>query len=162
MIKYNNLDVKYTIQWPFNHFSLDESKFITEEEAKKKFEEKEYFQAVYFQDSHRVFCIDFEINFVIVIIYKDGGPYYEYVYRLLTNNYKRLSLRSLRIKNIDYKLNEDGFAYISERIDSSPKGIKTYKKKYNSNLLDEVTLDFGKYNNLLEMSEKMDITKFLV
>jgi len=59
-------------------------------------------------------------------------------------------------------LNEDGFAYISERIDSSPKGIKTYKKKYNSNLLDEVTLDFGKYNNLLEMSEKMDITKFLV
>lgn len=156
MINYRNLDIIYTVQWPFDHFGLKEKDYIVEHIAKEKFEKKEFFIQVFFEREERVFCIDFEINFIRVTIYKNQGPYYEYVFSLEDANYKKVHLRSIRERNLEYKINKDGFVYITER-GRNIKDTKNYRKKYMDSLLENICLDFNKYDELLKWIENLNI-----
>lgn len=127
MIDYKKLDSIYTTQWPFNHWKLDPSKYINEVEAEDYFESKKYFQVVYFNNNARIFCIDFEINHVVLTLYRDGGPMYQYGFKMIEGSYCKLMLRSIREKNIECSIHEDGNAYIVERSSLLGKD-KTYKK----------------------------------
>lgn len=159
MLEYEKMDVIYTEQFPFNHFTLDENKYIDMETAKKKFEMMQYFEAVYFQEGERIFCIDFEITCIRVTIYKNSGPYYKYEYELLGNSYKKIFLSSISIKNIFYNLASDGFAYVRECINF--KKYNSYIKKYSPCLKKEIALDFGDYKELLNSIQKIDIVNCL-
>ena len=161
MIDYKNLEVIYTIEWPFNHWKLDSDKFISEIEAKGYFEGKEYFQAVYLNDNHRIFCIDFEINFVRFTLYEDGNPMYEYLFILLANGYYVLKLKSVREKNVECVMHEDGNAYIVERSSLLGKD-KKYKKRCDHKICKPIQIDFNQYEDLLEFVEDISINKLLI
>lgn len=130
MIYYKKCDVIYTVEWPFNHWKLDSSKYISEMEAKEYFENKEYFRVIYLSNNKRVFCIGFEINFIVLTVYEDEKPMYEYVFRLPENGYCKLVLKSICEKHITCTLQDDGYAYIVERSSLIGKD-KKYKKSMN-------------------------------
>ena len=96
-------------------------------EAKEYFENKEYFRVIYLSNNKRVFCIGFEINFIVLTVYEDEKPMYEYVFRLPENNYCKLVLKSIREKHITCTLQDDGYVYIVERSSLIGKD-KKYKK----------------------------------
>ncbi len=161
MVDYKNLDSIYTTEWPFNHWKLDPSKYINEIEAKDYFESKKYFQVVYFNNNIRVFRIDFEINFVVLTLYEEGKPMYEYAFNTEQNNYYKLTLKSIREKNIECLIHGDGNAYIVERSSLLGKD-KKYKKKYDYNACRSIHIKFKQYEDLLKFIEDTSINKLLI
>lgn len=161
MIDYKKCDVIYTVEWPFNHWKLDLSKYISEMEAKEYFENKEYFQVIYLSNDKRIFCIGFEINFIVLTIYEDEKPIYEYVFRLPENSYCKLVLASIREKNITCTLHDDGNAYIVERSSLMGKD-KKYKKKYDYVSCRISRIKFNQYEDLLNFIDDISIKKILV
>ncbi len=161
MIDYKKCDVIYTVEWPFNHWKLNLSKYISEMEAKEYFENKEYFQVIYLSNDKRIFCIGFEINFIVLTVYEDEEPMYEYVFRLPENSYCKLVLASIREKNITCALHDDGNAYIVERSSLMGKD-KKYKKKYDYVSCRSSRIKFNQYEDLLKFIDDISIKKLLV
>lgn len=160
MIDYNNLKAVYTVQWPFNHFDLEKKAYISEQIAKEKFEKKEYFVQVFFNQEERVLCINFEINFIRVTIYRNHGPYYRYIFVLKDSNYRTVQICSMSEKNVSYDINKDGFV-IQTVNGFNIKDTKYFKRRYNQDLLETIHLNFNDYGELLKWIERLNIESFL-
>lgn len=111
--------------------------------------------------TNEFFCIGFVINAVIFILYEDGEPMYEYSFRISENGYYVIKLTSIREKNINCVMHENGNAYIVERSSLLGKD-KEYKKKYDHNICKPVQIEFNQYEDLLEFVDDISINKLLI
>lgn len=158
--------VTYSIQWPIYWDKLDESKFITREEARQKFINGEFYFSVLWSNSGEIVAIiDYRGTYVSIQIFENGFfkgqprkvPNIWSVYRAEPQkNYQNLILAQYRDCNRHYNFH-DGVANLV--ITSEFLGHdESFEGHYDTKFLKPLSIVFDDYQTLFDnqiMIQKM-------
>ena len=158
--------VTYSIQWPIHWDKLDESKFITSEEAQQKFINGEFYFAVFWSEQREIVAIiDYTGIHVSIQIFENGFfegqprkvPNIWSVYQAVPQkNYQNLIFAQYRNCNRHYNFH-NGVANLLIASESLGHDI-LFKGHYDTNLLKPLSITFDDYQTLFDnqiMIQKM-------